>query len=445
MKIGRFVKDTAFTTIGNLLTFGLGLGSSIVIARLLGPEGKGFYTMAVLLPSLVVTFSHLGIGPATVYYTARGPYSQKEIFSGNIILAFMIGGIGLIAGLIVIIFFRDVLFPNISFKYLSIALILVPVNLFFSYLRYILLGAQKIKEFNLITIFHSFLFLTFVALFLWGLRMEIVGALIAGILAWVLADVILFFWVRKAAGGILFKPNFTYFKDISTYGIKAHLANILGFLNYRVDMFLVNGLLNPAAVGFYSTSVGLVEKLWLISQAASTVLFPRIAAEIDEERRKLFTPLVARTVFCITVLSAGVLFLVTRYIIVMLYSEAFLPAVRPLQILLLGIVALSVWRLLANDLAGRGRPMLNTYITAVAVIVNVVLNLLLIPSHGIEGAAWASTASYGTALMIILIIYCRLSGNSWTKVLVPQRGDCALYWKTSTALGQWMRAKVGGL
>jgi len=271
------------------------------------------------------------------------------------------------------------------------------------------------------------------------------GALAAGVTSWFLIDVAVFFWARRATGGISFHVNHSYIKDALTYGIKAHLGNILGFLNYRVDMFFVNGFLNPAAVGFYSIGVGLVEKLWMVSHAASTVLFPRVAAETEEQRRKEFTPLVARTVLSVTALGALVIFFLSRWIIGLLYSSVFLPAVRPLQILLPGIIALSVGRVLSNDIAGRGRVMLNNYTGLVTVTTNVALNILWIPRYGISGAALASTVSYTATLVSSLFFYCRLSGNPWTKVILPQQGDWAIYRRTGLALGHWVKAKVKAL
>ena len=201
----------------------------------------------------------------------------------------------------------------------------------------------------------------------------------------------------------------------------------------------------PSAVGLYAVGVGLVEKLWMVSYAASTVLFPRVAAETEEDRRKEFTPLVARTVLWITALAALVLVLLSHWIVLVLYSETFLPAVGALQALLIGIVALSAGRVLANDIAGRGFPGLNIYTGLATVLTNVVLNLLWTPRYGIVGAAWASTVSYTVSFLGALFFYCRLSGNRWTKVVFPQPSDWALYWRTAVALGQWSYSKMQGL
>ena len=441
---GKFIKGTTVTAASSFLSLLLGVGTSVVLARTLGPEGRGIYALAMLLPSLIVTFGNLGIGPATVYYVARGEFRCQEILGNNVLLSVGIGSLGFLAGLVVVLFFRENVFPGVALGYLLLALVLVPVEVFFSYVRYVLLGAQRIKEFNYVQIAQSALFLGFVALALLGLKAGVTGAILAGLFTWLAIDALVFHLARRVAGGVDLKPNISYMKRATTYGVQAHLANILGFLNYRVDMFLVNGFLGPAAVGLYAVGVGLVEKLWMVSHAASTVLFPRVAAEKEENRRKEFTPLVARTVLWTTALGALLLALFSRWIVLLFYSEAFLPAVGALQSLLVGIVALSAWRVLANDIAGRGFPGLNIYTGLAAVVTNVALNLLWIPRYGIIGAAWASTASYTVSFIGALFFYCRLSGNRWTKVIFPQRGDWALYWRTGLALSQWIYGKLRG-
>ncbi|MBC7220188.1 flippase [Candidatus Bipolaricaulota bacterium] len=442
MSTGKFVRGTTVTFGSGVLNLLVGVGTSVILARVLGPEGRGIYALAALLPSLIVTFGNLGIGPATVYYVARGEFRRQEILGNNVLLSLGVGGIGILTGLIVILFFREIVFPGVLPGYLLLALALVPVEVFFSYVRYVLLGAQRIKEFNYVQIAQSVLFLGFIALALLGLKAEVTGAILAGLITWLVVDALVFRLAKTVAGGIDLKPNASYMKRTTTYGVQAHLSNILGFLNYRVDMFLVNGFLGPVAVGLYAVGVGLVEKLWMISQAASTVLFPRVAAETDEQRRREFTPLVARTVLWTTALGALALALLSRWIVLLLYSEAFLPAVGALQALLVGIVALSAGRVLSNDIAGRGRPGLNIYTGVAAVATNVILNIIWIPRYGIAGAAWASTASYTLSFLGALFFYCRLSGNRWTEVVLPQRGDWKLYQRTAWALGQWVKAKT---
>lgn len=442
MSNGRFVRGTGITLISGIVGLLLGIPASVILARVLGPEGRGIYALATLLPALIFTFGNLGIGPATAYYVARGDFRRQEILGNNVLLSLGIGGLGVLIGLVVIFFFGNALFPDVSLSYLLLALVLVPIELFFSYMNYILLGAQRIEEYNYIQIAQAFLFLGFVALALLGLRGDVTGAILAGLFAWVIVDALVFILAKRAAGGIEAKPNKTYMKRAVVYGVQAHLSNILGFLNYRIDIFLVNVFLGPASVGLYAVAVGLVEKLWMISYAASTVLFPRVAAETDEQRKNEFTPLVARTVLWITAIGTVILVFLSRWVVLLLYSEVFLPAVGAFQALLAGVVTLSVGRILANDIAGRGFPRLNIYTSALAVVTNVILNILWIPKYGINGAAWASTISYTVYFFMALFFYCRLSGNSWTKVILPQSGDWSLYWNTCKVICQWIKDKL---
>ncbi len=442
MTQGRFAWGTALTFTTGVLSLLMGVGASVILARVLGPEERGIYALAVLLPSLIVTFSNFGIGPAIVYYVARGEFRRQDILGNSVWLSLTIGTVGVVAGLLVVVFVRRTAFPGVPLSYLLLAVVLVPAEMFSAHIRYVLLGAQRIKEFNCVQIAQSCIFLASIGIALLVLRSGVRGAILAGVTTWLLVDVLVFHWAREAAGGVDFGPNITYVKQAAVYGLQAYLANILGFLNYRVDMFLVNGFLGPAAVGPYAVGVELVERLWMMSQAASTVLFPRVAGETVEQERKEFTPVVARTVLWTTAVGALVLAVLSRPIVLLLYSEAFLQVVGALQALLVGVVALGVGRVLSNDIAGRGLPRLNIYGGLAAVMTNLALNIWWIPRYGIIGAAWASTVSYTISFMVALFFYCRLSSNHWTKVVLPQRGDWVLYWKIVKALCRWACGRV---
>jgi len=425
--MAHFAKDTTYTFIARVFSFILGLAISIIIARILGPENKGIYSLSILLPSLLVAFSQLGIGSATVYYTGKGKYALKKILGNNLIIGTIISGIAILVGIIIVIFFRELFLEGIPSLYLFISLGLIPMSLMYIYLINILLGIQKIVKYNLVAISRELFSLILVVIMLVGFKTGVIGGLSARIIATLLAVIIAFWWIVKFSGGIVCRLDKDYIKDTTLYGIKAHTSNILAFLNYRLDMFLVNFFINPLAVGYYSISVGIAERLWLVSRSASTVLFPRISSEKDEKQKKEFTPIVSRNVLFITFVGAIFIYFLSRWVILLLYSEAYLASVRPLQLLLPGIVALSISRVLANDIAGRGKPILNTYMSALTVSVNICLNILWIPTLGIEGAALASTVSYIIQTIGRLLLYNKISGNSIIKTVFVQRSDFKLY------------------
>ena len=95
------------------------------------------------------------------------------------------------------------------------------------------------------------------------------------------------------------------------------------------------------------------------------------------------------------------------------FGAAYLDAVTPLLFLLPGIILGSLSRVLANDIAARGRPELNMYTALIVIIVNIICNLLLIPAMGIAGAALATTIAYSLTTVFRIFIYAWLSKNKW--------------------------------
>jgi hypothetical protein len=104
-----------------------------------------------------------------------------------------------------------------------------------------------------------------------------------------------------------------------------------------------------------------------------------------------------------------------------------------LNVLLIDLVILSSGWVLSKGITGRDAPRL-LYIDLVSVVISIILNLLWIPHFGIMGAALASTVSYKVSFVSILFFYCRLSGNHWTVLIIPQRDNLILYWRTGKEL-----------
>ena len=423
----QFLRNSSITLGSQILRLAFGLATSIIIARILGPEGRGVYALCILLPFIIVTFANLGIMPATAYYLASRRFPPRQVLGGNILLSAVFSVIGMAAGYFVVLRFGALFFPSVNAGYLFFSLLLIPAHIFFLHIQAVSLGLQNFKYFNLAAVVSSMLFLVMTVTALIFFRMNIWGVLAANMLAWLISSILICRWTGRLTGGVSFRENGPYIRASLKYGIQAHLGNLFSFLSYRADLLLINWYLDPSAVGYYSIGVVIAEQLWLVSSAASLVLFPRLAAEPDGKRKNELTPVVARSVFLITITAAIILYAMSDRLVAIFYSDRYLPAVRPLQILLPGIIALSVYRVIANDIAARGRPILNTYTALGALSVNIVLNLIWIPAYGISGAAAASTVSYGSVLIVGLILYRRISGNSWTSMLIPRREDWGRY------------------
>ena len=229
--VGIFLKNTLITFTTRISQLLLGIVTSIIIARVLGPEGKGIYALAILLPMFLINFTNFGIGPASVYYIGKKKYSPLEIFGSNVIFSILVSIFAIIAGIVVIFFFGNKVFPGVAKEYLLLALCLVPFRVFFTFVVNIFLGLQKIKKYNFINLIYHFIFLVLIIIFLLGFNFGVKAVIITQILSFILACIVLFFLTKKEVGGVILYIKKSLFKDFFNYGSKIYLTSIFSFLH----------------------------------------------------------------------------------------------------------------------------------------------------------------------------------------------------------------------
>jgi O-antigen/teichoic acid export membrane protein len=421
-------RGSSITFVSSVIIFVIGLGTSVILARLLGPGGRGIYSIVLLVPSLLVTIGGLSIQAAIVYFSANRKYQLGDIVFSSLVLGFILGII-LISIFWVVskttVFREFVQVNGINPLHLWLVVSATPLALLYCFFERVLLGREEIVKFNSARIFRSTLHFGLIIIFLIVLRHGLPGAIASHILALVGATLLVIFLITRFTG-ITFSMNSAFVKESIRYGSKVHLGVIAQFLNYRLDIFLIAHFLSVAEVGCYAVAVGLAERLWMIPGSIGTVLFPRVSA-IESARANQLTPRVSRnTLFITFILSLGLMVL-AKPLIQFLFGERFLYSIKPLMILLPGIVAFSVCKVLANDLAGRGRPEFNGFAALVSLGVNIPLNLLLIPTWGISGAAFASTVAYTIASIFSIIMFVKLTGSSLNNILLIKGSDFKTY------------------
>ncbi len=411
-----------FLTQVSVLIFGF--ATSIILARVLGPADRGIYALILLIPAMLGMLGTLGIDGANVYFSANRKHKLSDIISNS-----LISSIGL--GLIIILLFWGLsntnVFQgflaanNIPPLYLWLAVFTIPIVLLSGFFNRILLGREEIIKFNSVGIFQSVLQLGLMIILLIVFAQGVFGAVLSYIITAICVTLLAILFVKKL-GKIKFAINFESLKESLRYGGKGHLGNIAQFLNYRLDMFLVAYFLNVTAVGYYAIAVVIAEKLWMVPGSISTVLFPRVSAIKDSQANQL-TPKVSRQVLFIVFILSIILLILASPLVQILFGTAFLPSVEPLMILIPGIVALSFAKVLTSDFGGRGRPELGTLAAIVSLLINIPLNVILIPKWGISGAAFASTVAYIVASGIVLFIFLKISQNNLSETLLIKLSD----------------------
>ena len=382
-----------------MLCLVFGIGISIILNRTLGPTLKGELVAILLIPQLVVSFINLGLGMSGSYFMGKNEYPDGEIVKTNLFATLLLGVIGI--GIGWWIFAR--LFPSISLLLKVILLSLIIWDLWLCYVPDFFLGKGLITQHNRWNLSQYIGKFLLIAIFFIIFANKLNGAIVAisslGLISFLISFPVLSRWIKLKGRAI----NPSYLKKGLNFGYKIFLIDLLAFLNYRFDIILLKVFTGTTEIGYYSTAVYMIECLWLIPRATYLVFYSKLVTgklEKTEGNRIL-----RLTLWITAFIGIGSIFFI-RPIISFLYTPSFLPAFSPYVILLPGIIALVLPKLLMSEIVGSwGRPGILLWGMVITVLINIGLNLILIPKYGMNGAALASTIAYICELIFFIFIY----------------------------------------
>jgi len=424
-KLSQISLDSGYTTARFVGVSLLQLLSYVMIARIFGTEGNGVFTLSILLPGLLLAFLNLGIPSSVVYFTQSSKIPETGIRDAVQKLRRIIIVLGICIG-VVLVSLHEVVFPDVPVVCLVGALLVFPLGVIQAFGLATLQARSDFVSYNKVLIVQPAVFVLCLLSLLYpnqaGIEIAVAMYLVSFIpsifLLWKALKKITLSSVCENVPAEDHSSEDTHSprSDLTTilwYGAKNHFSNVLAFLNYRLDIFLINFFIGPAAVGIYAVSVLIGERLWILSQSVSLVLLPKLSALKNDSRHKKVLCLSSmRIVLVATVLGAIVVTAIGKPVIQVLFGKSFLSAYWCLLIMLPGIVAMAGARILSNDIAARGRPELNAYTSVVTISVNLTLNILFIPAYGIYGAALATTVAYTANYVFRILVYSHVASAS---------------------------------
>ena len=398
-----FLLDLLSVGKSKVLVIVFGLGYAIITARYLGPELNGLLASLMVYPTLFLTFGSLGIRQSVAYFIGKGHFEESLIKKAVVFLWYVSSAFCLVSSYYLIRYFSNS-GENVWIIYLAI--LPIPFTLFNTYNSGVFLGKNEIKEFNKINWLPPFFKLIAAVLFIIIIDLSITGALSAGLVAPVIMSVLLF----KRNGflkGFSLKIDFKVVKKLLLLGIVYAIALVVINLNYKIDLILLDKLSSQYETGIYSKGSQLIEYLWEIPMLLSTIVFARSASAIDNNIFSLKVVQLLRVSIVAVGIGSTILFISSKWIITLLFGHEFEQSSTVQQLLLPGIVLLTIFKVLNMDLAGKGKPWIAMIAMVPALFINVLLNLVWIPEHGANGAAIASTISYSLAAVLFLFLYSR--------------------------------------
>lgn len=383
-----------FSSFGsNMVVGGSGFVVSLILARVLGPEGKGEITAIILWSTVLAYFFSFGFFEGNVYQAARNPQLSARLLANSLSMALAVIPAAVLVGWIGLPLFLHsnsnsaVLFAG------RVGLLAIPLLLLQEFSNGLLRGWQLINQYNIVNILQKTLFLSgiVVAVLVFSLSLG------TAVLIWVLSIVVssasaLVFSAR--ANPLSLKGDWRALYGTFLYGLKSYPGLVSEWVNLRLGQVLIAALFAASSLGVYSVAVSLSESLWLAAFAVAAVVFPVASASGKREAEDL-TARAARITLILLVGLAIPIFVFAPWIVEVLLGSQFHESIGLLRILLPGAVAFGVGRVIASGLKATNRPLRASMAQMSALVTAAVLTPVLILTFGILGVAVASSVGYG--------------------------------------------------
>jgi O-antigen/teichoic acid export membrane protein len=384
-------------------------GASVLVARIGGPAGVGVFVLLRVLPWLTGMILSCGIYGASPYFLGGESRLEPRFRTTIATIAVVSGGIGVGVWVLLSPLVRHFFFSNLSLPLVALAGITVLTQVLESTGKACSQGLPDLPGANRVIVLEEFVFVPA----FWLFHALGISVYLAIVLALATGDVVTLSstWVRLTRKGFFHevgRPTVPLVKRVLSFGVRAQLSSIILLLNARLDFIIVGAIVSPTALGLYAIASRFAELLRLPSLSINYVLYPTFAHESEREAVVTARGWIRRVGW---VPAAMVLPLAigARWLLPWIYGTEFSAAVKPTFVLLLGLAGSGVWGIISAFLYGVGRPGLNSIALGCGLIMTVILDITLIPTFGIMGAATASTVAYLTTTAVLVLFFRRIA------------------------------------
>lgn len=424
----RNIKDGLGFLATNLFTQILAFVFSIFVIRELGPELRGYYTFLGLLGLFLVPIFSFGFQAGLSYYIASKKYKSIDITVPVIVISFLRGVVMIIA----VILLKELNLlgatgNRLSVWYILPILLTFPFNMMKESFQRMLLSDSFYKKANTLNIINSIVSPTMVFILVVVFKLAMIGVVISIVSSNIITFVITVIVIEKYYKVINLKKTYNkaFIKDVFNYGIKGWIGDIAVTSNNRVDQLILSFFLSPVSLGLYSICANIGQIVWIMPSAFRQILFNKNAEMTTESDRKKFTSRYHAFFLITGLILAGTLVLLAKKLVYFLYGSAFLEAVLPLQIYLIGTGIYIGTLVLTKYFGAIKKIIINSYIQIFSALIGILAALLLVPIFGLVGAALSSTISY--ILSYILAVYFFKDLRSLRMGFIFLKGD--LNWR----------------
>jgi O-antigen/teichoic acid export membrane protein len=395
---GTELRRNVLETYGTrLLVVAVTFATAIVIARELGPAGRGLFAVAATLGAIGAQFGNLGLHASNIYYVAKDRALLPALIGNTLAVVFAACVIAALGGI------AFVFWPKLSPVHgtlLLLALASIPVGLAYMLTQGLLLGVNEVRAYNNIECGGKLLALVLICILalLHGGTVELYfGMTLASVM-------VTFLWALLRLRLDSIEPpklSFAVFRQSIGIGMRAYTIAFFGFLLLRIDLLMVKYMLGATEAGYYSISQVLAENTMMFPVVVGLLLFPKLSAIKEREEKMQLANKAMLATAALMLPAVVVAALAAAPIISIAFGRNFLPAVSPFAWLMPGSYFLGIETVMVQLLNSEGFPPIIVVAWIVDTIINIALNFWAIPRYGITGASVVSSVCYFLMFLVV--------------------------------------------
>ncbi len=394
--------NSAWQVADKIIRMGVALLVGLWVARYLGPNRFGQLNYALALTSVFGAVSNFGVDSIVIRELVKFP-ERRDLLLGSAFVIKLTGAFLtlLIAGILVS-------FLRPGDKLILLLTILSAANFIFQSLPIDLYFQSKVQsKYIVLSANGGFLLMALAKVVLILVHAPLVAFAAVGLCEMVLAAAfILFAYALKNQSIWKWKSSLQQMRCLLIDSWPLVLTGISVMISMRIDQVLIGQMLNDREVGLYAAAVRISEIWYFVPIALAGSTFPAL---IESKKRsdEVFFNRLQHLYDVLVGLGIGVAVVMTFLsgpVIRLLYGHGYTGSSAPLKVLIWSGIpvafgcAWSNWMLLEN----RTRMMFLMQVTAA--IMNLGLNIVLIPRFGILGSAYATLISYWAPLIMLTAI-----------------------------------------
>ena len=402
--------DRSRTLFGNTFFATLSAGSAglllvllIIAGRVLGDEDYGKFSFALALATIFEAFVDFGLKEVATRSVARDRSIARRLVSNTVGLKLALAAATMTLLVVVARLLRADADVRMACYLLGISSVLR------SYLlttRHLLMGLERFGLDSIVVVGDRLLLLFMGAgalLLGHGLRGLVVGFVVARVLAVAIAYVLSASQVGRYGPAF----DFGFWRELQKKALPfGAFISVLYLYNY-VDMVMLGVLRTDAETGLYSAAYRIYEGLSNIPAILQAVLTPRLARYFVEDRAR-HRQLARRGLMTAAMLSVpvtGAALIAATPLVTLAFGDAYAESTGAFQILAVGLLFVFPLFVLHAEAISANAEHLLLQTAVIGGLVNLTLNAILIPSHGIRGAAIATVIG---ELVSVAFLFLRL-------------------------------------